>query len=305
MNTIERKHRVSHRLCLAISACLMAACGRTLPIPASGDRPQPAPGVRDEVSHERVTTISGVTLIPNGDVRHYLTTSTAVLRLESDSGRSQAVVKTALGFSVAYSHASSSHTRLTGTLTQMTVTTEGVSPAPDQSPFLPLDFTGYLERGGFHLDSLAGSPLSIVLDCQTAALNGIAGIQRNFVVPPLLLSTGTTWTDSSTVPVCSGSVQLALTAVRTYTVAGQTTRGRQPVIVVHRKDRVRTAGQGTQGQHRISILSEGSGSARIYLDRTTGLLRESEGAQTVGLVIGSSGRIQRFSQVAEERTHLQ
>jgi hypothetical protein len=189
----------------------------------------------------------------------------------------------------------------------MTVTTEGISPAPGpgQPPFLPLDFTGYLEHGGFHLDSLAGSPLSTVLDCQAAGLNGIAGIQRNFVVPPLLLSTGTTWTDSSTVPVCSGSVQLVLTAVRTYTVTGQTTRGRQPVIVVARKDRVRTAGQGTQGQHRISILSEGSGSARIYLDRATGLLRESEGVQTVDLVIGSSGRNQRFSQVAEERTHLQ
>lgn len=296
---------MSHRLCLAISTGLIAACSGTLPVPSSRDRPQPAPRVRDEVSHERVAAISGVALIPDSGVRHYLTTSTTVLRLESDTEPSQAVITTALGFSVAYSRASSSRTRITGTLTQMIVTTEGSSPAPDQPPLLPLKFTGYLEHGGFHLDSLAGSPPSTVPDCQAAGLSGIAGIQRNFVVPPLLLSTGTTWTDSSTVPVCSGSVQLALTAVRTYTVAGQTMRGLQPVIVVDRKDRTRTAGQGAQGQHGISILSEGSGSARIYLDRTTGLLRESEGAQAVDLVIGSSGRSQRFRQVAEERTHLQ
>jgi hypothetical protein len=104
------------------------------------------------------------------------------------------------------------------------------------------------------------------------------------------------------VPACSGALQIVLTTIRTYVVAGQALRGALPVIVIDRQDRVRAKGEGTLGQHRISILSQGSGSARIYLDHATGLLQESETRQAVDLVIGSSGRSQRFRQVVEEQT---
>jgi hypothetical protein len=187
----------------------------------------------------------------------------------------------------------------------VSVNVEDPASVAGQPPHLPLAFTGHIGGGVFSLDSIAGSPIGAVIDCQAGGLNGMTGVQRSVIAPPLLVSTGTTWTDSSTVPACSGSVQITLTAIRTYTVAGQALRGAQPVIVVDRQDRIRARGEGAQGQHRVSILSQGSGLARIYLDRTTGLLQESETRQTVDLVISSSGRNQRFKQTVEERTHLQ
>lgn len=296
---------MSHRLRLTLGVLFLAACGRTAPTVTSGDAPQPIPDPRIESSHERITTLSGITLNPDSGVRHYSSSSTTALQTMPGTDSSQAVIIMTLGFSLSYSRLPSLHTRIAGALTQMSLTIEGFAQPPDQQPVLPLGFAGYIASGNFHLDSLAGSPISTVLNCQAAELNGITVIQRSFVVSPLILSAGTTWTDSSTVPACSGSIQHTLTAVRTYTVAGQAIRGAFPVIVVDRRDRVRGTGEGAQGQHRISILSEGSGSARIYLDRMTGLLRESEGTQTVNLVISSSGRSQRFRQVVGEQVRLQ
>lgn len=296
---------MSYRLCLALAMVFLSACGRTtLPSP-SGGGPRPAPDPREDVGREGIAAVSGLTLVPSDDVRRYLTTSTTVLKQRPDTGSDEAVIRTTLGFSLAYSRILPTRTRITGTLDQMSTTAEGPFPTLGQPSTFPLAFTGYVIGGGLFLDSLAGSPISTVVDCQAVRLNGITGIQRSIIVPPLLLSTGTTWTDSSTTPACSGSIQLSLTTVRTYTVAGQATRGLYPVIVVDRKDRVHATGEGAQGQHRISLLSQGSGSGRVYLDRTTGLLRESESAQTVDLVIGSSGRSQRFRQTVEERTHMQ
>lgn len=254
---------------------------------------------------ERVAVFPGVTLVPDSGLRHYSTTSTTALRMMPGTDSTQGIIKATLDFSVAYSRFLPQRTRVSGTLTRISLATEGLSQASDQESYFPLEFTGHVESGGLHLDSLAGSPISTVVDCQTAGLNLMTTVQRNMVVSPLVLSTGTTWTDSSTVPACSGSIQVALTAIRTYTVRGQVLGETQPVIVVDRQDRVRAAGNGAQGQHRITVSSHGSGSARLYLDRVTGSLRESRSTQTIDVVIGSSGRSQHFRQVVEEQTRLQ
>jgi len=302
---MKEKPGMSHRLCLAFSVLLLAACLRTAPTPDSGEGPRPEGRSETGIMPERITAVSGIRLSPDGDTRHYLSTSGTVLHMLQGTDSVQARIRMTLGFSIAYSRLAPLRTGITGAVTQLSLAAEELPQSPDQALSLPLEFQGYLESGGLHLDSLDGSPIGTVVDCQAPALNGVAVIRRSLLVSPLILSTGLTWTDSSTVPACSGSIPVALTAVRKYTVAGQTTRAEHPVIVIDRLDRIRARGEGAQGQHRISLLSEGSGSARIYLDRPTGFLRHFEATQTTELTVGSSGRSQRFRQVVEEQVSLQ
>lgn len=240
------------------------------------------------------------TLIPSSEVKRYVSTGTAALELQSDTGVNRVSLVTTTAFSLA-TFWETSLTRIHGTLDSHSTRTDSQITPAEQSNDHPLSFSGRLINGGFVLDSLDGHAPGAG-DCRNQGLNSLTALRRNLIATPILLTSGMTWTDSSTVSGCSGSIPLQVTMVRTYSVIGETSREGNPVIVLDRADRIDASGEGAQGQHRVTITSQGSGSARLYLDRESGLLQSSEGKLQTQITVNASGRTQVFGQIVDERT---
>lgn len=192
--------------------------------------------------------------------------------------------------------------RVTGTLDRLQREPGGRTSQAGPAVALPLAFTGRVASGGLTLDSVAGRVITTVTDCENPGLNQMSVVQRSVSIAPLLLRPGTSWTDSSTVKACSGTIPVELTAIRTYTVAGEAQEAAGAAIVIERSERIKAEGEGSQGQHRIGLQATGSGSARLLLEPGSGLLRQAEGESKTVIVIRSSGRQQQFVQTVRERT---
>ena len=168
-------------------------------------------------------------------------------------------------------------------------TRTGLAGTPDQ---FPLSVRGRLEAGRLYLDTES--------DCASGTSSAIPGIQRLVVQLPLQLRKDQTWTDSTSAAVCSGSVPVVLTTIRSYRVIGETEIHGQPALRLNREDRTTSQGEGSEGQHRIQLQSSGTGRGEVIIDRTTGALLESSITSTVAVIITTSGRAQRFTQISRE-----
>lgn len=139
-----------------------------------------------------------------------------------------------------------------------------------------------------------------VPECGTAASSAVPIIQRSIALFPLQLRRGQTWTDSTSSTVCSGSIPVTLTALRSYRVIGETDTGGRSGILLERQDRTLSTGEGSEGQHRVQLKGEGAGQSQILIDSDTGVLIETTGTNTTTLTVTTSGRSQRFTQTSRE-----
>ena len=271
------------------------ACTRAVPGPAPGPATDPQqPPIQQEIGSARGPWTFSPTSIPLS----YRSVEIALLELRSPTPRRDSLTTTT-DFTVRISR-SPAATRVMGTIESLT-RTASTSFEPDSSYKLPLSFTGSLRDGGLVLDSVAGQASGSFTSCESAGLNRITAVQRNIILPPAMLTKGQTWTDSSTVPACTGTIPVQLTTVRQYHVLGE---GSDGSVTLDRSDRVLAAGEGAQGQHRITLRAQGSGSSRMSLDRITGSLTHAESEYRIAVTIGSSGRVQEFAQVVRETTFL-
>jgi hypothetical protein len=165
---------------------------------------------------------------------------------------------------------------------------------------LPISFVGTLQAGSLVVDSIRGRRIPTVLPCDSPAVSRLSVIRRALFTPPLTLAQNQSWTDSSTVPACSGTIPVQVTTVRTYRVIGES----DGELVVDRQDRTLSSGEGAQGQHRITIQTRGTGSSRLRLNRRTGEIISAAGVSQTEIDVGSSGRSQRFLQLVQSRVML-
>ena len=241
------------------------------------------------------------TIMPDGESHAYTSRAVTTLELRTDSGAVRDSFTIVLDFSARVEQ-SEAVSRIGGTIDRLERQSHAQASEAEAATGLPLPFSGRILSGGLVLDSLAGRVVGTVADCENAGLNQMAVVQRNLPVVPFVLRTGMSWTDSSTVAACTGTVPVQLTTVRNYRVLGEARNSGSPAIVLDRTDRITATGEGTQGQHRIGVQAAGTGSARIFLEPGTGLLKLNEGEYRTEVVVRSSGRLQRFVQVAKERT---
>lgn len=157
----------------------------------------------------------------------------------------------------------------------------------------PVSFAGHIEASQISLSTPA--------DCNSQVTSTLPVIQRSFILPPLQLSKGQTWTDSTTGPACSGSIPVTLTALRQYRVTGEVNSGARRGLLLERLDRTTSSGEGSQGQHRVQLRSEGTGQTQLLIDPVTGALIEATGTNTTLAVVTASGRSQKFTQISREQ----
>ncbi len=249
-----------------------------------------------------ITTARSWTLIPTTAIQRYISTATTTLELQSDTATTRGSVTTTAAFTLSAIR-EAGLARIQGSLDSFSTKVNGRITQPDQASVVPLIFRGRLVNGGFNLDSINGQPPGTG-DCRNQGLNSLSFLRQSVVAVPSVLTAGLTWVDSSTISACNGSIPLQLTAVKTYTVAGEDRRNGSPVIVIDRVDTFAAFGEGAQSQHRVTIIVRGSGSAKVYVDRASGMLNSSEGELQARVTINASGRTQIFNQTVKERTVL-
>ena len=289
------------RFVACVIAAFTAACTRSQPTVSTSPEPAVTPATTPGVILPGQRSWSFPSLDPAP--RRYISEEKTTIELRSDTSPRRDSFSVSTSFTVQAS-SSPSRPRVTGTIESVSFQPERPREESDSLTAFPLSFAGRLTSGGLVLDSVAGQPLTAFTNCTLGALNRISTVQRTLMTLPATLTVGQSWTDSSTVPACSGTIPVQLTAVRTYTVAGESRTSRGAVIAIERTDRIRASGEGAQGQHRITLRAEGSGAGRMYLDPETGTLLETDGKQRTELAVGASGRIERFVQSVEERTRL-
>ena len=267
---------------------VVIGCTRGLPSTPSAPEPQRQPAQPD-----RPVMIEGPVswqLSPGSGPRSYTTTESTTVTLESVRDSTTTTTTYTL-----LNRRRDSLVSIQGTVDRIT----NSRGTPDLFELFPFPFTGYVRSGGITVDSVRGQQVPAVMTCENPALNYLAVIRRNvFVTPSGTLMRNQAWTDSSTVPACSGSVPVQVTSIRSYRVLGES----EGKIMVDRQDRTTASGEGAQGQHRINIQSQGTGSARLQLDRLTGEVISASGISQTEVTIGSSGRVQRFVQVVKDHT---
>ena len=159
---------------------------------------------------------------------------------------------------------------------------------------LPFSYTGHVQQGKLTVDLESHSP---VTDCSNEALSAMAIVQRTVVPTPLFLQKDMTWTDSTSASTCSGSIPVSSITSRHYKVIGTMDNG----ILIEQQNKTFSTGEGIQGQHRVRLHSEATGTIQLVINPQTGTLVESSGTHITSVVVTASGRDRKFTQITRER----
>ena len=286
-----------YRLTWAGLVLLSTACATSGSAPGSPPRSPDRTSVSEP---SEIISTPALSLLPDGRARSYLSRATTILEFHSDTSSAQDSVTVLTDFTVSATSEGGS-LKLAGTIDHISIKAGSRIGQLETPLAVPFAFTGSVENSTLFLDSL-NNGATTGFPCLNNAFGTLALLRRNVVILPSVIRSGMTWTDSADVSACSGPIPVNLTLVQTYRIIGETGYEGQQVLLVERIDQTRVAGEGSQGQHRILISSEGTGSAKLYVSRTTGSLVVNESEQKADINVTSSGRVQKFTQTVRERT---
>jgi hypothetical protein len=163
----------------------------------------------------------------------------------------------------------------------------------------PIPFTGTVTSRSIKIQRSAGQALSSN-SCSNGSEASLKTVRRTLFLLPLEITDQQTWTDSTSSNVCSGTLPLILTSIRTFRVSGELELDGFPALVIDENEKTFSKGEGSQGQHQIFVEAQGSTSGRLYIDRSSGQLLTANLTTTSSLSIQSSGRVQHFLQSSTE-----
>ena len=287
------------RVTRAIVALFTIACS------SSGPTLEPLPQQSDgSATPAPPRTIPGRwVLVPDHSSKSYISSVMALLELHSDGTTVRDSVATSIDFTISVA-LDQNPPKFTGIINKVSVQTGNRIEQPNLPSVLPFPFAGHLENGKLLIDSTGKEAVTDPTRCTSSAAGTLTSIQRNFIVPPAVLTTGLSWTDSVTIPGCSGSIPIILSTKRSYHVTGETSYNGRRVLLVQRTEETEASGEGSQGQHRVTLNSRGSGTANMHFNSTTGDLVGLQGEQRSQVEVTSSGRVQKFTQIVREKTDL-
>jgi len=284
------------RLILGISLFTTASCSRAAGFPEPTSQPLPK-----EIPEPPHATQGTWRFAQDPRPASYTTISTTILELQLDTVTQRDTIRVTASYTIAATGHPDS-TKLTGSLEQISVETGGhIGQSADSTP-LPMNYTGRVARGILILDSAGKTALQTSRVCTGNSLSIFPVIQRNLLTLPQMITAGMTWSDSVSLIDCSGSVPVALKAFREYKTIGETTHRGRRLILIERSDKTTGTGEGAQGQHRLTLRTDGTGLVRLYLDRTSGRLEAAEGEKRSRVAVTASGRTRLFQQTTREET---
>lgn len=277
---------------LLVASAFMFGCA---PSPRVSTVPEPIPG-------ETVSTITPLstrntwTITPTADQHAYRSNISTVLELADSAGVKKDSVTSTTDFALSITENSEalSYSATIAALSLQGGTKTGTTAVTSQLPF---SFTGRLHQSKLTISPISGRSTELSLDCSNEVLSATPAIQRAVITVPSMLQKDMTWSDSTTANICSGSIPVTSTTSRHFRVVGEVSRG----ILIERQERTSLTGEGAQGQHRLRIRSNGTGTAQLIIDARTGALLESTGTHTASVIVTASGKDQQFTQTTRER----
>jgi len=166
----------------------------------------------------------------------------------------------------------------------------------------PVFFSGKATKGQVSISPVNETPnASLSMTCPNSWSSTISGVRRSIFLLPSQISRGMTWRDSTSSVACHGPTPISLITSYTYRVIGEINYQETPALLIERTGKTSLDGQGSEGQHMVTIVGEGNTSGSFHIDRETGVLLEANDEQKTKLIITSSGRSQEFAQVIRER----
>lgn len=276
---------------------LLAGCTRSSSTSGPSDLP---PVISTSPSSVPTTASRGTwTLTADTHIHRYTSTIRTNLELHSQTGPTRDSISQVFTFNLAITPLPPSIT-LSGTVEAFSAQSGSRITGPADPVLTPFHFTGQVTNGAAILKPEPLASTASPSNCTNPALAILSAIQRTVILTPQELTSGMTWTDSSSMDLCSGTIPVTATTTRVYRVIGEVNHPKGRLLLVERTEKTITAGEGSQQQHRVILTSEGTGSARLYLDPKTGRLVETEGSYRTTLTVNTSGRTQTFTQAIRE-----
>ena len=268
--------------------------GTSLPLPA------PVPETAPQASTTPIRTGSSWKITPTSQPQAYSTLLTTLVTETGGPGpRRQDSLTTRANYSISTTRTADSLS-FTGSITSFSVQ-GSASEMSEAQPMFPIFFTGTLRNHGITTQrsdaSVTGSNLCSDIDQASLRI-----VQHNLIPVPFELTDQQIWTDSTSSIICSGTLPLTLTSVRTFQIMGESEFEGSPALVIEQNERTFSRGEGSQGQHRIFMETQGLTNGRLYIDRSSGLLLAANLTNKLSLAIQSSGRTQHFTQISTETT---
>ncbi len=232
-------------------------------------------------------------IVPTDDLQHYSASiSTQIQEISiPQAKRDSTVLKAQYTFGLTRSVDS---TLIHGSIEQFSTQAGSTIGSETSSPVFPMAFTGFSANHEIHLNEPSDSSPCTTL--QTA----LSVIPRSVFLAPLQVAVGTTWQDSTSFTVCSGSLTVKILDIKSYTLIGETEINGNSALSIEQKERAFSTGEGSQDQHRISMSGETQGTAHLTIDRVTGVLLELIANRSGKLSIQVSGRARQFLQTSTE-----
>ncbi len=281
------------------SAIFLSACA-SLSSPSSLPSRR-APEPEQQVSRTDPSAVVSWSFTPGSQPRTYSSTGTTVISQTDASVPRQDSVTSQVLYSIGIMQGSDD-LFFSGFISSFEIS--GSFVEPDRQFELPITFSGHIKdhvlstRVSDRATSESGS------HCNDFSLVPLSTIQHNIILMPLEVSTAETWSDSTSSVVCNGTLPMTITMIRTFHVIGEGNYVGIPALIIDKKERTFSKGEGSQGQHRIFIETHGTTTSQLYVDRKSGELLSAKSINQTSLSIQSSGRNQHFSESSTEITQL-
>jgi len=128
----------------------------------------------------------------------------------------------------------------------------------------------------------------------------VGRVLRVFPRIPSPLQAGTTWTDSTTVEGCSGTIPAQLNMLTRYQITGDTTINGTIALRIDRRATFSAHGEGNRGQHRVILNAIGTEIGILLVDPAAGYILGSTSLQHAMVDLTTSGRTSHFVQQTTE-----
>lgn len=278
---------------------LFTGCARL--IPEAGPAPSPKGEVSEPTEISRKNSGRSWLIVPATRPQRYNSTITTTVELLSDQGIIRDSLRRKMTFSLLTATASGSTSFLGSVEAASSEAGARMGRGSEVLSVLPLTFTGHTTGINLIVDALSDRTGNLNHDCSSPALSTLQTVHRNVFTLPTPLVSGATWTDSITFSGCSGAIPTKTVSVRVFQVLSEAENAGQQALLLKATGHSLSSGEGTEGQHRVLVQSEGTESAHILIDRTTGALLDWNGQEKTLLTV-KAGYSQRFTQTVHVRT---
>ena len=167
-------------------------------------------------------------------------------------------------------------------------------PSDERFP-LPLIFTGAVNPTELKLE--AKNPRILQNSCNSQVDEILSDVRVGIVTYPIHLNSGLRWKDSTLTTVCIGNgIPTTTRIVSFYEVLGEITYDREQAILIQRLDSIHISGEGAQESHQIQLNGSGAGTAKIYINSSSGVALATEISQALDIAVTSSATTHHFRQ---------